>query len=78
MILELGPNATLTCKLKAENILPEIGGHFGTAKGLLTWREGALTNRATRGGLTSHTFLSKTYRIVKWTSKSAGKTISKS
>ena len=31
---------------------------------LFTWREGAPANRATRGGLTSHTFLSKTHRSV--------------
>ena len=30
----------------------------------LQWREGAPANRATRGGLTSHTFLSKTHRGV--------------
>ena len=35
-----------------------------TAKGLFTWREGAPANRASRGGLTSHTFLSKTHRSV--------------
>ena len=34
------------------------------SKGLFTWREGAPANRATRGGLTSHTFLSKTHRSV--------------
>ena len=33
-------------------------------KGLFTWREGAPTNRATRGGLNSRTFLSKTHRSV--------------
>ena len=33
-------------------------------KGLFTWREGAPANRATWGGLTSHTFLSKTHRSV--------------
>ena len=33
-------------------------------KGLFTWREGATANRATRGELTSHTFLSKTLRSV--------------
>ena len=33
-------------------------------KGLFTWREGAPANRATRGGLTSHTFLSKALRSV--------------
>ena len=30
----------------------------------LQWREGAPANRATRGGLTSHTFLSKTHQSV--------------
>ena len=33
-------------------------------KGLFTWREDAPANRATRGGLTSNTFLSKTLRSV--------------
>ena len=33
-------------------------------KGLFTWREDAPANRATRGGLTSHTFLSKTHPSV--------------
>ena len=37
---------------------------FSSTKGLFTWREGAPANRATRGGLTSHTFLSKTHRSV--------------
>ena len=31
---------------------------------LRAWREGAPANRATRGGLTSHTFLSKTHRGI--------------
>ena len=33
-------------------------------KGLFTWREGDPANRAIRGGLTSHTFLSRTHRSV--------------
>ena len=37
---------------------------FTKLNGLFTWREGAPANRATRGGLTSYTFLSKTLRSV--------------
>ena len=40
---------------------PSIDARSDT-KGLFTWREGAPANRATRGELTSHTFLSKPHR----------------
>ena len=41
-----------------------FAGLGSVSKGLFTWREDAPANRATRGGLTSHTFLSKMHRSV--------------
>ena len=54
-------NPFVICKtnLLQKKIHMLFAGLRSVSKGLFTWMEGAPANRATRGGLTSHKFISK-------------------